>query len=108
MYTTADNNTTITAKVNAQLRIMLEGNPSTGYSWQRDKFVGKDTQSDATFTVTSTYAQSTKGLIGAPGEYTFQVVPLKAGTHTLTLVYARSFEGVKSSDEKFVLHITAE
>lgn len=106
-YTLADNNVTVHLAVGNTATIKLAGNPTTGFQWARVGFEksGENTQHGEGLKVERFYQGSTSGLMGAGGEYTFTVTPQEAGTHTLELVYCRSFEPVNSSWEKFNLHI---
>ncbi|KAK7197061.1 inhibitor of cysteine peptidase [Novymonas esmeraldas] len=105
-----DNNTSVAAQVGNKVEIHLNGNPTTGYSWTRAGFEGKESLNDEHLDVTSTYAQApaSAGLLGAGGSYTISVTPKKAGKHTVELVYARSFEGPKPDNQKFTVHLIAE
>ena len=69
------------------MTIKLQGNPSTGYTWnyefsspgiieinEKSEYTGKD------------------GVTGAPSNYTFTIVPKKEGSTTVTFSYARPWE----------------
>ena len=85
---TADNGTKVNAFVGQELVITLEGNPSTGYTWETKDLDTTMFQQvgDATFT------SSNPNLVGAGGTQTLTIKALKAGTATLTLVYHRPWE----------------
>ncbi|WP_296692731.1 protease inhibitor I42 family protein [Treponema sp. UBA7567] len=76
-----------------ELKIVLEGNETTGYSWEntltneeivsiKEKvtYLGKD------------------GITGAPSKFEYSVKALKDGTTDLTFVYKRPFEADKALD----------
>jgi len=93
--TAADKGSQVSVKVGGQIVITLDGNPSTGYTWEAQ---GLDTTifkqvGEATF------VSSDPGLVGASGTLTLTFKVLKAGTASLTLVYHRPWEtGVEPLD----------
>jgi inhibitor of cysteine peptidase len=72
--------------------VELDGNPSTGYTWE-----AKDLDDSMIQQVGEAEFQSSNpGLIGAGGTLTLKFKTLKVGTTSLTLVYHRPWEtGVK-------------
>ena len=88
ILTTANNGDQVEVKVGGQIIIKLDGNPSTGYTWE-----AKDL--DATmFTQVGdpVFDSSNPGLVGSGGTLTLTFKTLKAGTSPLTLVYHRPWE----------------
>lgn len=86
--TMSDNGRQVTLHPGDRLVIALEGNPSTGYTWevvQVDSSLLSE-QGPVQFKAAST------GLVGAPGIQTLTFKALKAGTATLTLGYLRPWE----------------
>ena len=86
--TIEDNGKTVNAKVGGQITIELEGNPSTGYTWD-----GKDV--DASILKQEgevEFKSSNPGLIGSGGIMTLTFKAQKAGTTTLNLIYHRPWE----------------
>ena len=88
ILTVADNGKTFQVKAGEQIIIELEGNPSTGYTWEAK---GLDTRlvrqvDDPVF------KSSNPGLIGSGGSLTLNFKILKAGSTTLTLFHQRSWE----------------
>lgn len=69
------------------VRVQLDGNPTTGYTWEPDQL---DT-SLLQLTGQPDFAQRTD-LPGGGGSYTFTFKALKAGTGHLRLIYHRTFE----------------
>lgn len=90
--TSADNGGKAVVKEGGQIIIKLDGNPSTGYSWE-----AKDL--DATMFKQAgdpVFSSSNPGLVGSGGTLTLTFDTLKAGTSTLNLIYHRPWEtGVK-------------
>ena len=88
ILTTTNNGNQVEVKVGGQIIIKLDGNPSTGYTWE-----AKDL--DATmFTQVGdpVFDSSNPGLVGSGGTLTLTFKTLKAGTSPLTLVYHRPWE----------------
>jgi inhibitor of cysteine peptidase len=84
----ADNGSQVEIKVGGQITITLDGNPSTGYSWE-----AKDLNTTIFEQVGDpTFSSSNPGLIGSGGTLTLIFKTLKAGTVSLTLVYLRPWE----------------
>ncbi len=86
--TAADNGKTVTVKSGDLIVITLDGNPSTGYTWE-----AKDLDASLLEKVGEPeFKSSNPGLIGASGSITLTFKSLKAGTTPLVLVYHRSWE----------------
>lgn len=91
-------------KVDHVLEITLEGNPTTGYSWEV-KESGKPTlrpQGEPVYVQTETGGT----LVGAGGTYTFTFVGAETGTTTLELIYHRTWETDVAPLETFTLEVT--
>jgi inhibitor of cysteine peptidase len=86
--TSSDNGTKVTAFAGQTLVITLEGNPSTGYTWET-----KDLDPTMFMQVGETqFTSSNPNLVGSGGTQTLNIQILKTGTSTLELVYHRPFE----------------
>jgi inhibitor of cysteine peptidase len=86
--TTSDNGTKVNAFVGQELIITLDGNPSTGYTWET-----KDLDKTMFLQVGETnFTSSNPNLVGSGGTQTLTIRTLKTGTATLTLVYHRPGE----------------
>ncbi len=78
---------TIETQVGKAFQIVIESNPTTGYSWS------------ATFDKTglelakTTFKETSSGLVGAPSMQIFQFKGLKKGTFEVKLDYLRPWEG---------------
>lgn len=82
-----DNGRTVTVAPGTVITVMLEGNPTTGYSWESsisNPAVLKQTNA-AEF-------KPSGGALGAGGTFTFQFQAQSAGRTELTLEYRRSWE----------------
>lgn len=102
--TMSDNGKHVTLQTGHQLVIGLEGNPSTGYTWE---VVRADPsllveQGPVQFKAAST------GLVGASGIQTLTFRALKAGTATLTLGYLRPWEKGVSPINTFQITVSIQ
>ncbi|KAG5503519.1 hypothetical protein JKF63_05659 [Porcisia hertigi] len=105
--TIEDNHKSLDVQFGDTIEIQLPGNPSTGYSWSRLGFEGKDSHSDDHMEVKIKYSprHSSGGMVGAGGTYNVSVTPKHSGLHTMDLIYCRSFEGPKHDSKKFKVHL---
>jgi inhibitor of cysteine peptidase len=86
--TASDNGQKITLFAGQELVIQLDGNPSTGYTWEaKDLDAGMFQQVGETV-----FAASNSNLVGSGGTLTLTFRVLKTGPAALTLVYHRSWE----------------
>jgi inhibitor of cysteine peptidase len=102
--TAADKGSQVNVKVGDQIVISLDGNPSTGYTWEAK---GLDTTilmqvGDATF------ISSNPGLVGAGGTLTLKFKAVKAGTGPLSLVYHRPWETGVDPLDTFTVSVTVK
>jgi inhibitor of cysteine peptidase len=96
--------TSVEIKVGQALEVSLEGNPTTGYSWEV-KESGEPTlkpQGEPAYVQAETGAT----LVGGGGTYTFRYVGAEAGTAMLELIYHRSWEADVAPLEAFTLEVT--
>ena len=102
--TAADNGRQLEVKAGQQFIIELEGNPSTGYTWEtKDLDAGMFQQiGDAKFT------SANPGLAGASGTLSLTFEAIQAGTTTLTLVYHRSWETNVEPINTFTVTVTVK
>jgi inhibitor of cysteine peptidase len=82
-----ESDTAITASPGDDFVIELESNASTGYEWTA-------TVSDAAVVraIADEYVGADTDLVGAPGTQRFVFEPVAAGSASIVLRYARSFE----------------
>lgn len=106
--TEADNGKNITVKTGDTVQVVLEGNPTTGYTWtvaipDKDKGILQQ-QGDAV------YAQQTtdKSVVGAGGTFTFSLKAAAAGQTTLTFDYARPFDKDVAPLKTLTVNITVK
>jgi inhibitor of cysteine peptidase len=83
-----DNDKTVSAKVGGQITIELEGNPSTGYTWEEKDVDTSILKQEGEVE----FKSSNPGLIGSGGTMTLTFKAVKAGTTALNLIYHRPWE----------------
>ncbi len=88
--TTEANKNSLTAEKGSTVTIRVEGNPSTGYSWEASEISPNLTLIDRHFEDTRKDPQ----LLGAPGMFVFTFKALEAGTGSVRLDYLRPWEKV--------------
>jgi len=102
--TAADKDSQVEVKLGGQIVIGLDGNPSTGYTWE-----AKDLDLTMFEQVgDSVFSSSNSDLIGSGGTLTLTFKTLKAGTAVLTLVYQRPWEVGVDPIDTFAVTVTAK
>ncbi len=101
----SNNNTTINLTTGRFLVITLEGNPTTGYTWEVEELNEQVLQQVGDIAFVQDYAEP--GLVGVPGKQiaTFEVVG--AGDATIKMVYHRPWETEVEPLDTFTLNVTA-
>ena len=93
--TAVDKGTQVNMQIGEQMTVTLDGNPSTGYTWE-----AKDL--DATMfqqVGDPVFISSNPGMVGSGGSLTLTFKALTAGKAVLTLIYHRPWEiGVDRTD----------
>jgi len=102
--TGADNGKAITVSAGETFLVKLEGNPTTGYTWEAQ---GLDTQT-LKQVGEAVFESSTPGLVGAGGTLTLTFKALKPGVTPLMLVYHCSWETDIPPAETFTLQVTVK
>lgn len=77
-----------------QFKISMEGNPTTGYSWE----CSADPEGIVTIKEKTVYLGES-GVLGAPSRFDYTLKAKKDGKTKLTFVYKRSWEEEKPIDE---------
>ncbi|HZK49025.1 MAG TPA: protease inhibitor I42 family protein [Thermoleophilia bacterium] len=93
-------------KVGQLVEVSLDGNPTTGYSWEV-KQSGEPVlrpQGEPAYV----QAETDGTVVGGGGTYTFTFVGSEAGTATLELIYHRSWETDVAPLETFTLEVTVK
>ncbi len=97
------NGKTVEVPVGAVLTIRLEGNITTGYSWQTAEIEGQALESLGK----PEYLQKrhAPGMVGVGGEFVFKLKAAKPGKASLKLVYVRPWEKDKPPERTFSLTV---
>ena len=98
--TAADAGSTVSMRVGETLEISLEGNPTTGYTWELapDDQGLLVRQGEAEFKAES-------ALLGSGGLVTLRFKALRPGTTELKLIYQRTFEPNVPPLRTFAVHV---
>jgi len=102
--TGANNGGKVEVQDGGQIIIRLDGNPSTGFTWET-----KDL--DATLFNQAgdpVFSSSSPGLVGSGGTLTLTFTALKTGTSQLTLVYHRPWETGVDPINRFTVTVTVK
>ncbi len=89
-------------KVGDSLQISLEGNTSTGYTWEALPDLGAllAEQGDGQYVANST--------VGSGGVMTFTFVAVQPGSAALQLIYHRPFEPTEPPSQTFNLNLVVD
>ena len=99
--TEADHGRAVRAEKGEAIQIVLEGNPTTGFTWMVDDLDTKVVVS----TGAPTFAPSSNAL-GAGGKYTFNFVALARGQTNMRVIYIRPSERGLAPEKTFAIMIT--
>ena len=94
--TMQDKDATLTIKSGEVFHIILEGNITTGYTWEvgelEEALLQQQGEVEYRQSESSTDSTAEEPLAGAPGEFSFSFKALRAGDTELRLIYHRTFE----------------
>ncbi len=94
---------TIDTKKGEKFLVVLDSNPTTGYSWEvslDSNYVQLDDRNFA--------SEASEGMVGAGGEETFNFTALESGNTEITFSYLRSWEKDVEPVEKKMYNIIIE
>lgn len=100
-FNQTDTSKTITVKPGETIKIQLDENPTTGYSWAFNVTPGLTIAEDK-------YHEPDSGLMGAGGVHEWQIKATGAGSQQVSAVYKRSWEPTTGNEDTFVLNIRIE
>ena len=103
VFTQKDSPGTLATDVGAVIAVVLKENPSTGYSWAMKLGPGLVSLADRFVAP----GAATPALVGAAGQHIWLVKVQRAGTTTLTGIYARPSQAAAKNAASFSLTITA-
>lgn len=83
-----------------KLEIILDGNPTTGYTWEQT------TGDEAVMKLDGALYSSESNLIGAGGTYLLRFSAIAPGETIITLIYHRSFESGVPPLRTFIVQVT--
>jgi inhibitor of cysteine peptidase len=98
-----DDGREITLQKGQTLTIKLEGNPTTGYSWEV-----AETEDAILQQAGEPEFEAESDLLGAPGTQTLRFEAVETGQMELKLVYRRSWEADVEPLETFTVHVTVQ
>ena len=102
--TAVDKGSQVDVNVGQQIVIALDGNPSTGFTWE-----AKDLDTTMFEEVGDpAFTSSNPGSVGSGGTLTLTFKALKAGTSNLTLVYHRPWETSVEPIDTFAVTLTVK
>ena len=98
-----DNSDIINTKKGENFLVVLDSNPTTGYSWEVDVDFNYIKLDDKSFN-----SESSEEIVGAGGNETFNFTALKSGETEITFSYLRPWEKDVEPVEKKVYNIVIE
>jgi inhibitor of cysteine peptidase len=102
--TAGDNGRQVEIEAGGKIVINLEGNPSTGYTWE-----AKDLDTSLLEQVGDpVFISTAPGLVGSGGTLTLTFKSLKAGITSLKLVYHRPWEPGVDPLDTFTITVTSK
>lgn len=96
--TEADNGRTNSVNTGSEIEIVLEGNPTTGYSWGVASFSTNSLQQIRTVEYLQSARSDGKHRVGVGGKFVFRFKATASGQGFIKLIYRRPWE-TTSSDE---------
>jgi inhibitor of cysteine peptidase len=94
----------VTLKVGETLQVLLEGNITTGFTWE----IAKNDANIIEPQGEREYQQENTNLVGSGGTFIFKFKAIEKGQTNLWLVYHRSFEKDNPPAKEFKLQIKVE
>lgn len=92
-----------TIKVGESITHELEGNPTTGYTWQFKAENPEIVKISEEIT-----AENTDGMVGTPSKFKYKIEGVKAGSTQILFTYQRSWETGVAPAETDTLSINVE
>ncbi len=94
-----DNGKTIMVNQGSTVKVTLDENPTTGYSWNV-------TTTPGLTAVDSKYVSSGSGMVGAGGVHEWTIKATNKGTQQFSAVYKRPWEPVAGNETTYTLNIS--
>jgi inhibitor of cysteine peptidase len=99
--TKEDNGKTIDAVVGDKIKVTIEGNPTTGFTWETEKLNIAQLQQLGEPKYTSA-----SSLLGSAGTYVFTFKVVGNGETSLKLIYHRTWEEVVPPEQTFEVTVS--
>jgi inhibitor of cysteine peptidase len=100
----ADNGGSVTLAAGDSLEVVLESNPTTGYSWRLVEIPDcLEQEGDAEYD-----SDAAPGMVGAGGEETWVFTAVEPGEGSLTLEYTRPWEEESDPAGTFEIEVVVE
>lgn len=107
--TADDNGKSYTVAVGDTITVLLEGNPTTGYTWEAEPIItGFATLIPLDDQPLYTPAETGSDIAGGGGTFTFTFKAIAAGPGGIDLKYLRPFEPENEPLETFSVNLTIE
>jgi len=94
--TEADNGRTNSVNAGGEIKIVLEGNPTTGYSWDVASFSTNKLQQIGAVEYLQSEQSDGKHRVGAGGKFVFRFKAVGSGQGFIKLIYRRPWETTAS------------
>ncbi len=94
--TEADNGRTNSVNAGSEIKIVLEGNPTTGYSWDVASFSTNRLQQIGAVAYLQSEQSGEKHRVGVGGKFVFRYKAIGSGQGFIKLIYRRSWETTSS------------
>lgn len=90
--TEADAGRTNSVNIGNEIKIVLEGNPTTGYSWEMASYSTNNLQQIGEVQYRPTDQPDERPRVGVGGQFVFKFKAVKQGQSDIKLIYRRSWE----------------
>lgn len=102
-FTENDDGKTVPLPEGSEFRVSLEGNPTTGYSWNATLSEGLDLI-DSNFTT----EEHPQGMVGVGGVFFWDVRATDKGMQEFSAIYMRPWENVTGEEDTFSMTFIVE
>ena len=90
--TEADNGRTNSVKAGGEIKVILEGNPTTGYAWDVVSFSTNRLQQIGAVEYLPSEQSGGKHRVGVGGKFMFRFKAVEKGEGNIKMIYRRSWE----------------
>jgi len=102
-FSEIDNGKSVQMPLGSEFRIVLEGNPTTGYSWNA-------TLSEGLKLLDSNFTQSehSQGMVGVGGNFYWDIRAAEMGEQHFSAIYGRPWENITGNETAFEMTFNVE